>query len=141
MMSKLREIAESMNSKTEIAYGLIRIFLGTALLIRGWMIISNPASILELGVERESFIWVSLIGFAHLIGGTFLSLGVLTRLGAFIQIPILFSATFFVYAQTNLMMGGQSLELAALVLFLLVVYLVFGSGILSVKNYFQQREA
>ena len=139
-MSKLRDISESMNSKTEIAYGLIRIFLGMALLIRGWIIISNPASILELGVERESFIWVSLIGFAHLIGGLFLSLGILTRLGAFIQIPILFSATFFVYAQTKLMMGGQSLELAALVLFLLVVYFAFGSGALSVKNYFQQRE-
>ncbi len=139
-MSKLKEITELMNSKTEIAYGLIRIFLGLALLIRGWIIISNPASILELGVERESFIWVSLIGFAHLIGGLFLCLGILTRLGAFIQIPILFSATFFVYAQTNLMMGGQSLELAALVLFLLVVYFVFGSGTLSVKNYFQQRE-
>lgn len=140
-MSKLKKITESMNSKTEIAYGLIRIFLGLALLIRGWIIISNPASILELGVERESFIWVSLIGFAHLIGGLFLSLGILTRLGAFIQIPILFSATFFVYAQTKLMMGGQSLELAALVLFLLVIYFAFGSGTLSVKSYFDQREA
>lgn len=140
MMSKLKEITESMNSKTEIAYGLIRIFLGIALLIRGWMIISNPSSLLELGVERESFIWVSLIGFAHLIGGLFMFLGILTRLGAFIQIPILFSATFFVYSQTKLMMGGQSLELAALVLFLLVIYFVFGSGSLSLKKYFEDRE-
>ena len=37
------------------------------------------------------------------------------------------------------MMGGQSLELAALVLFLLFIFLVFGSGSLAAYSLFQKR--
>ena len=62
-MSSLIELKKKLNAETGKAYGLIRIFLGVALAVRGWMILSNPESLLELGVERESFIWVSLIGF------------------------------------------------------------------------------
>lgn len=140
-MSKLNDTIKMLDEKTGMAFGLIRIFLGIALLIRGWMILANPESLIELGVERENFIWVSLIGFTHLIGGALLGFGFLARIGALIQIPILFSATFFVYSQTKLMMGGQSLELAALVLFLLCVYLVFGSGPLAGQNYFFPKKA
>ncbi len=135
-MSKLIDFTTSLDNKDEIGYGLIRIFLGAALFIRGWMIVSNPESILELGVERESYIWIALVGISHLIGGALLSIGFFTRLAALIQIPILFSATFFVYAQSKLMMGGQSFELAALVLFLLCVYFVYGAGPFSIRKYF-----
>jgi len=138
-MSNLPDLIQKFNVKTDTAYGLIRIFLGIALLIRGWMILSRPESLMELGVERESFVWVSLIGFAHLIGGALMGVGFLTRIGALIQIPILFSATFFVYSQTKLMMGGQSFELAALVLFLLCVYFVFGAGSFAGYNYFSKQ--
>lgn len=137
-MSKLPDLLKKLDVKTDTAYGLIRIFLGIALLVRGWMILSRPESLMELGVERESFVWVSLIGFSHLIGGALMGVGFLTRIGALIQIPILFSATFFVYSQTKLMMGGQSFELAALVLFLLCVYFVFGAGSFSGYDYFSK---
>lgn len=125
----------SLDANTGIAYGLIRIFLGIALAIRGWLILSNPDSIIEIGVEQELFVWVSLVGMAHLFGGILLAIGFLTRLGAFIQIPILFSAIFFVYSHTKLMMGGQSIELAALVLFLLCVFSVFGAGSLTIADF------
>ena len=91
-MSKIVDFSTSLDKKDEIGYGLIRIFLGIALFIRGWMIVANPESILELGVQRESFIWIALIGITHLIGGALLTIGFFTRLAAFIQIPILFSA-------------------------------------------------
>ncbi len=135
-MNKLVDLTTSLDNKNETGYGLIRIFLGIALFVRGWMIVSNPDSILQLGVEREGFIWISLIGIAHLIGGALLTIGFYTRLAALIQIPILFGATFFVFTMSSLMMGGQSLELSALVLFLLCVYFVFGPGPFSVRNYF-----
>lgn len=140
-MSNLPDLIEKFNVKTDAAYGLIRIFLGIALMVRGWMILSSPESLMDLGVERESFVWVSLIGFSHLIGGALMGAGFLTRVGALIQIPILFSATFFVYSQTKLMMGGQSLELAALVLFLLCVYFVFGAGSFASYHYFSKKES
>lgn len=135
-MNKLVDFTTSLDDKNGIGYGLIRIFLGIALFIRGWMIVSDPSSILELGVEREGFIWISLIGITHLIGGALMSVGFFTRLAAFMQIPILFSATFFVFTPSELMMGGQSFELSALVLFLLCIYFVFGAGPFSVRQYF-----
>jgi len=139
-MEKLTKLITSFDAKTNIAYALIRIFLGVALAVRGWLIVSNPAAIAELGVTRDLFIWVSLAGIFHLLGGILLCIGSFTRLGAFIQIPILFNVIFFVYEHTGLMMGGQSLELAALVLFLLCVYFIFGSGPLSVRDYFTQKK-
>ena len=139
-MNMFTSSTPSLDSKTGIAYGLIRIFLGIALAIRGWLILANPDSIIELGVEQELFVWVSLVGITHLFGGILLAIGFLTRLGAFIQIPILFSAIFFVYSHTKLMMGGQSIELAALVLFLLCVFFVFGSGSLSVADFMPNKK-
>jgi len=132
--------ASSLDSKPGIAFGLIRIFLGIALAIRGYLILTNPDSIVELGVEQELFVWVSLVGITHLFGGVLLAIGFLTRLVAFIQIPILFSAIFFVYSHTKLMMGGQSIELAILVLFLLCVFFVFGAGSLSVKDFMTNKK-
>jgi len=140
MKNIINTFTTSIDAKIGIAYALIRIFLGIALFVRGWMILSNPDSIIELGVSREFFIWVSLVGVTHLLGGTLLFLGFLTRIGALIQIPILFSALFFVYGHSKLMMGGQSLELASLVLFLLCIHFVFGAGPLSIKDYIAKRK-
>ena len=139
-MDKLNTIARSMDVKTNTAYALIRMFLGIALSVRGWMILSNPDSIIEMGVNREYFMWISLIGVVHSLGGILLCIGFWARLGAFIQIPILFSASFFVYDHTKLMMGGQSIELAILVLFLLCTYFVFGPGTLSIRNYYSKKK-
>lgn len=139
-MNGLNRITTSMDGMTDKAYALIRIFLGVALAIRGWMILSQPEIILELGVERELFVWVSLVGIAHLAGGTLLAFGYFGRLAAFIQIPILVSAIFFVYGHTKLMMGGQSFELASLVLFLLCIYFVFGAGTFSIREYYLNKK-
>lgn len=139
-MTIFTSLLPAFDAKTNFAYGLIRIFLGIALTIRGWMILSNPESIIDLGVNQELYVWVSLVAITHLIGGILLGVGFLTRLGAVIQIPILFSATFFVYAHTKLMMGGQSFELAAMVLFLLCVFFIYGAGPLSVKEYMEGKK-
>ena len=138
-MEKINKIMTAMDSQSGIGYSLIRIFLGLALAIRGWIILTNPDAIFELGVGREHFMWISLVAVIHLLGGILLSLGFYGRLGALMQIPILFSATFFVYGHTKLMMGGQSLELASLVLFLLCIYFVFGVGKISVRDHFQNK--
>ncbi len=140
MDNKLSKITASMNDKTNIGYALIRVFLGIALSVRGWLILSNPDLIIRMGVGREYYMWISLIGMIHLLGGILLCLGFFTRLGALIQIPILFSASFFVLEHTKLMMGGQSVELAILVLVLLCIYFVFGSGTLSIRSYFAKNK-
>ncbi|MFC2103341.1 DoxX family protein [Bacteroidota bacterium] len=112
----------------EIAYSMVRIFLGVALFIRGLVLLSDPAAIAELAGPDKLYWWYSYITIVHIIGGAMLTLGFFTRLAAFIQAPILVGAVFFIHFDQGLMAIGQSLELAALVLLLLVVFFLFGSG-------------
>ena len=75
-----------------------------------------------------------------MIGGLSLALGLLTRLGSLLQIPVLFGAVFLVHLKQGLLSVGQSLELSVLVLILLLLYFIFGSGVLSVDNYLKKKK-
>ncbi|MFQ5446834.1 MAG: DoxX family protein [Saprospiraceae bacterium] len=139
-MNQFIESLHWLDRKHEVAYSMIRIFLGVALFVRGWLLISDPEAITHIATGDNMHAWYSYITIAHLAGGLLIAFGALTRLGALFQVPILFSAVVFVHAEKGLMMGGQSLELATLVLFLLVIFTLFGGGIYSIDRYFQQRK-
>ena len=116
----LNELIRKLDQNQRMPYAYIRIFLGLALLVRGVHLFINPGAIHEIASQDNIFIWYVYIAIAHMVGGILIAIGFFTRLGALIQIPILISALFFVHIKDDLMMGGQSLELAALVLFLLL---------------------
>ena len=65
-----------------------------------------------------------------------MAIGLFTRLGSLMQIPILIGAI-FVVNEKSLMREDQSLELAGLVLFLLVICFIFGSGAKSLGKHFK----
>ena len=137
-MDSIKDLLTKLNQNQQLPYALIRIFLGVALLIRGVIIFSNPNAIIEVIDQDQLFIWYAYIAIAHMIGGILIAVGFFTRIGALIQTPILFSAVFMFHAKGGLMMGGQSLELAVIVLFLLCIYFVFGPGKYSVNYYFKK---
>ncbi len=116
-----------------LGYDLIRMYLGVALFVRGWLFVADSSRIMAF-VEGQDLDWflpmaaVHYVALAHLAGGLMLAVGLLTRLAALAQVPILFVATFFLHLQEGLLSTSQSLELSALVLFLLVVYSIFGAG-------------
>ena len=134
-MSKIFKVFDRLESQQNMAYSLIRIFLGLALLVRGGILVSNPGALIELIGEDKLHMWFSYVTIGHLLGGLSLTLGLYSRVGALMQIPILLGAVFMVHRE-GFMMGGQSLELAILVLFLLVIYFLFGAGPLSLNRYF-----
>ena len=140
-MKLFNKILEWFNTNHDLAYSLIRIILGVALFVRGLILLSDPAAISELAGENKLYWWYSYITIIHIIAGLLLSLGLLTRVAALLQIPILVGAVFFIHMQQGLVTEGQSLELAALVLVLLIVYFLFGSGSLSLDHYFAQRKS
>jgi uncharacterized membrane protein YphA (DoxX/SURF4 family) len=115
----------------------VRIYLGIALVVRGALFIADPAPI--LGFIRVSGDWfwpmaiAHYVALAHVGGGIFLTIGLVTRVAALVQIPPLVGAVFFVHFADGLLQPGQSLELAALVLLLLFTFAVFGAGRLSVE--------
>jgi uncharacterized membrane protein YphA (DoxX/SURF4 family) len=140
-MKQLNKIGEWFNTNHEFAYSLIRIILGVALLVRGLILLSDPAAISELAGQNKLYWWYSYITIIHIIAGLLLTLGLLTRISALLQIPILAGAVFFIHMRQGLVTEGQSLELAALVLILLIVYFLFGSGSLSLDNYIAKRKS
>jgi uncharacterized membrane protein YphA (DoxX/SURF4 family) len=94
---------------SNLAYPLIRIFLGAALFVRGWFLFADPGALTELARADQEYWYFSYITMSHLIGGFCLTIGFLTRLAAFIQMPILVGAVFVVHLEQGLMQTGQSL--------------------------------
>ena len=138
-MYSLQDFLDRYKNADDIAYELIRIFLGMALLIRGILFMLNQSTVMDL-VEQRGMDWllpmmeIHYITLAHLCGGFMMTIGLLTRVAAFLQIPILVGAVFFVHLQDGLFTGGQSFELSALVLFLLIVVFIFGAGKYSLDH-------
>ena len=132
-MRSLDDLRGWLDAHRLLGYDLIRMYLGVALFVRGWLFVADSSRIMAF-VEGQNLDWflpmaaVHYVALAHLAGGLMLAVGLLTRLAALAQVPILFVATFFLHLREGLLSTSQSLELSALVLFLLVVYSVFGSG-------------
>ena len=135
-MKIFNEIVDWLNTNHDLAYSIIRMFLGAALFVRGLILLSDPAAISELAGLNNLYWWFSYITIIHLVGGLLLTLGFLTRIAALLQIPILAGAVFFIHMRQGLVTEGQSLELSALVFVLLMIYFLFGSGSLSLDKFF-----
>ncbi|HEU4583718.1 MAG TPA: DoxX family protein [Polyangiaceae bacterium] len=127
-----------------LGYDLMRAYLGIGLFVRGVLFVSEPE--LLLGYMQDVHTWilpyalVHFVAVAHLCGGLMLAAGLLTRLAAATQVPILFGAVFLVHSSGGLLNPGQSLEFSALVLALLIVYFIFGSGELSIDRLLREAE-
>ena len=127
-----------------LGYDLMRAYLGIGLFVRGVLFVTEPE--LLLGYMQDLHSWflpyalVHFVAVAHICGGLMLAAGLLTRVAAAIQLPILFGAVFLVHSSGGLLNPGQSLEFSALVLALLGVYFVFGSGELSVDRVLREAE-
>lgn len=122
--------------RSNYAYALIRIFLGFALFVRGFLFVTNPHTLTDLAGSEQNFWIYAYISISHLIGGLLLGIGFLTRLASLVQIPILFGAVFVVHLKQGFLTSGQSLEISVLVLFLLVIIFLFGHGELSLDKKF-----
>ena len=126
------------NLDKTLAYDLIRIYLGIGLFLKGIQFISMPMALSDLMqgsyIQLLPVIILHYIALAHLSGGLMLIFGILTRLAAIIQIPILFGATFFVHLREGILSTQQNFEFSALVLFLLIIYAFFGPGNFSVDR-------
>lgn len=133
-MEKYRELIRWQSRHNTIGFDLVRIFMGVALFVRGVIFMQNPEALAELAGDGTAAVTSvqSYVIWSHLIGGLLLVLGLLTRLAALVQIPILANAVFFVHLEWGFAEPNQSLELAVLVLVLLAVIFIYGAGKLSV---------
>ena len=117
---------------------VVRIVVGLILLFKGVHFLSDREVLVGLYEHSELGVWGTLvapfIGPTHLVGGLLIAIGLITRISAAFNIPILFGAVLFV----NLPRGfeaGTELALSVLILFLLVFFLIYGSGHFAVGKY------
>lgn len=140
-MLKLRPWFEWAEAHPKIWLDLVRIYLGIGLFVRGVMMFtSSRADFISELIQRSGESWLftaavlHYVAIAHFVGGILLVTGLLTRIAAGAQLPILAGAVFLIHGSEGLMAPGQSLEFSALVLFLLAIITVAGAGPLSVDG-------
>jgi uncharacterized membrane protein YphA (DoxX/SURF4 family) len=126
-----------------VGLDVIRIYLGVGLMVRGALFISRPDVLVDfLNRSNSWFVPLAISQYvvaAHLCGGILLALGLGTRLAAAVQIPPLLGAVLTVHLGEGLLSAGQSLEFAALVLAMLGVFSIFGSGRVSLEAWLAKR--
>ncbi len=150
-LSTARRLAIQVRLDVFVAYrhnvfDLLRMFLGVALFIRGVVFIADASSFMTLvGGDSTGFlrsaILIHYVALAHVFGGFMLAAGLLTRVAALVQIPVLAGAVAVSLGQGGLIAGTQGLEISALTLFLLILVLLYGSGTWSADHYLLRRPA
>jgi uncharacterized membrane protein YphA (DoxX/SURF4 family) len=131
---------ERLESKKDVCFDLLRIYLGIGLFVKGILFLTDMESLSGLLMKSEkfqpmSFLITHYIPIAHIGGGAMMALGLWTRAAILANIPVLFGAVFFVYFEEGLFTQNQGLEFTALVLFLLCMLLIYGPGRWSVDYY------
>ena len=133
----IRDLAKKLDNPG-LGLDVLRIYIGIALFVRGATFVARPDALVEY--MRHSDLWViplvlsHYVVAAHIAGGLLLTLGLATRVAAFAQVPVLTGAVFLVHWREGLLHAGQSLELSALVLAILLVIGVCGPGEFSLDR-------
>jgi putative oxidoreductase len=120
----------------------VRVLVGLIILSKGIAFISRT-DVLQDWIRNSTFgfsglmamVVIHTVAFVHLVGGLLIIIGLVTRFAAVIQMPILIGAIFFVNAAHGLTFLNSELWLSVVVLALLIVIWVCGSGPFSVDNW------
>ena len=116
----------------------LRVGLGIFLMVKGFMFIQDTGALFAI-MRKSEFPWVSIglahyVAFAHLVGGFFIAIGLITRVAILFQLPILLGAVFFINPDRGFYSENTELWTSIIVLLLLVFFLIFGSGRFSVDR-------
>ena len=121
---------------------VLRILLGLVIFIKGVQFVGDTDALMRI-MDNSKFPWISFfiahyVGFAHLVGGLLIMLGLITRVAVLFQLPILAGAVIFINAQKGFFSVNSELSFSLIVLFLLLFFLVEGSGPISVDEFMRR---
>jgi len=116
----------------------LRIVLGLFLVFKGVQFMMGVEKIQTIPGGMDSVLYYvmlfHIVIFVHFVGGIFIAIGLYTRLADIIQIPLIVGALLLVNDPVRMVISGGKIDLilSIVVLALLVVFLVFGSGKMSI---------
>lgn len=122
---------------------VLRLALGLVLIWKGIVFIRDTTLlqglIEETGIgafSKNAETLAFLVAYLTLLCGVFIGSGLFTRTMSIIQLPILIVAIFFVNAR-GIYHGTFELILSIIILILLIIYAIKGSGALSADEFFR----
>ncbi|MBO9730946.1 MAG: DoxX family protein [Chitinophaga sp.] len=121
----------------------VRILLGIFLMAMGVLFVMNRDDLIGVISQKPALAAISImlghyIVFAHTVGGLFIAMGLLTRFCAICNIPVLIGAVFMSHSATGLFSVYPFMALSVVVLLLLIVFAIEGSGRISVDEYMRR---
>lgn len=123
---------------------LFRIALGLILFWKGITFLQHSSNLQEMvkatGIglmDDNAQVIALIITYLNLLGGFLITVGLFTRWVSLLQIPILVGAIFFVNIKQGMDNSGIELMLSVIVLILLVIFVIKGSGAVSADEYFR----
>ena len=142
-MNMLQRVERWGNNHNPNWLSAIRILLGIFLMVIGVKFVMNRDALIAVINQNPNLAALSVmmghyVVFAHIVGGLFIALGLETRVAAIVNIPILMGAVFFVHSPTGLFAEYQMVGLSILVLALLILFAIEGSGRISVDEYMRR---
>lgn len=132
----LKHWKEKADAGYKYAFDIVRVLVGVAIFTKGLFFIMNLDVLLKI-MDRghmdfaQQFL-ARYIGLAHLAGGLLLMIGMLTRLAALVQIPVLLGAIVMVHMREGFFSTSSDLEYVMLLLIVHTILVVVGGGPLSV---------
>ncbi|WP_345953149.1 DoxX family protein [Mucilaginibacter sp. PAMB04168] len=122
---------------------VVRILLGLIIFSKGVTFISQTQVQQDWIIQNSTFgvsglmamVVIHTVALVHLVGGLLIMIGLITRFAVVIQIPILLGAILFVNSTRGLSFINSELWLSIVVLLLLIVCWVTGSGPYSLDHW------
>jgi uncharacterized membrane protein YphA (DoxX/SURF4 family) len=136
------------DAHSDVFLDLIRAYLGVGLFLKGMYLMEHRDYYMNLFDQSSNWALMMIVGIhyvipAHFAGGVALMVGLLTRFAAAAQLPALIGAVAF--AALNMLNiasfeSHQGLDFTVLVLVLLALLTVHGSGRLSLDSALQKQD-
>jgi putative oxidoreductase len=131
----------ALEDRYPVYFLILRVALGMILAIRGIYFLTaiqplySVIKASRLGELNMDMTLALIVCWVHTLGGTFIILGLLTKISVWAQIPIVFGAVIFININSDLPHTFQDLFLSLIVLILLLVFAITGGGKISMDNY------
>src|SRR5262245_29482015 len=125
-MDSFEQARRWLDSHRAVWLDLLRIYMGFALFVKGVAFLRESHFLVESVRQTHIGLGEGLVGnyviLAHLAGGLLLAIGLVTRLAAAVQIPVLAGAAFLVHRAEGFFAPQMTLEFTILVLALLCLF-------------------
>jgi putative oxidoreductase len=124
---------------------ILRVVLGIIFIIKGVALIEHREQVIMMMEKSNLDLFTFSLSSQYVIafdlaGGLFIAIGLLTRLIVLFQLPIVILSIIFIDYHQNLFALNSELGYLILILALVIFFLFYGSGTISVDNYLSKRK-